>query len=306
MDSFLVAGLGVSAFITTNLDDSLILLLFFGDHRFRPHHVVAGQILGIGLLVLAGLVGGLLAQGLAGRWSGLLGLLPILIGFRELVERRQRPREREIPAIETGSDKSAGWRRALTIAVVTVANGGDNIGVYVPLFTRHSAVEITLLLIVFAVRGLWHGARWSFVVWGLLHGVYYLMWRWCGPACSRIVSAAGLDRWPQLLNAAQVALTFALVSVAWVFFRAEPFSDAWFIVTHMIGPVPAGVVAWPWIGVAGFAAVALADVILRGRTVGQALIQQPPAVRWALYYGLTFAILIFGRFGREQFIYFQF
>ncbi|HEY1408320.1 MAG TPA: cadmium resistance transporter, partial [Promineifilum sp.] len=108
-------------------------------------------------------VGGLLAQGLAGRWSGLLGLLPILIGFRELVERRQRPREREIPAIETGSDKSAGWRRALTIAVVTVANGGDNIGVYVPLFTRHSAVEITLLLIVFAVMlGVW------------LSGMYYL------------------------------------------------------------------------------------------------------------------------------------
>ena len=150
MDWLPLLALGATAFAATNIDDAFLLILFFSDRRYRARHVFAGQALGVGLLVLISLVGSLLALALPARAVGLLGLLPIAIGVRQLLERRQAQ-----PGQATTSDPPqagpAGWRQAAAVAGVTLANGGDNIGVYVPLFAARPAAQTALLLAVFAV-----------------------------------------------------------------------------------------------------------------------------------------------------------
>lgn len=150
MDWLPLVALGVTAFAATNLDDSLLLLLFFGDRRFRIRHVFAGQALGIGLLVLISLAGAALALAIPSRVVGLLGVFPILLGARALIARRGANDE-GAPSIGPDVTRGApGWRRAAAVAGVTLANGGDNIGVYVPLFAARSPGQTALLLAIFA------------------------------------------------------------------------------------------------------------------------------------------------------------
>lgn len=142
--------LGATAFAATNIDDSLLLVLFFGDRRYRIRHVFAGQALGIGLLVLASLAGAMLALAVPGRCAGLMGLLPIAIGAKALVDQRRRNEGRAKPPAPAAGNDTPGWRRAAAVAGVTLANGGDNIGVYLPLFATRSAGQVALLLVIFA------------------------------------------------------------------------------------------------------------------------------------------------------------
>lgn len=163
MDWLPLIALGVTAFVATNLDDSLLLLFFFGDRRYRARHVFAGQALGISLLVLISLIGAMLALALPARLSGLLGLIPIGLGLKQLHEqRRGAPDDEPFPGQQALSP-GAGWRRAATVAGVTLANGGDNIGVYIPLFATRPPAQTGLILAVFAAM---------LVIWFL--GGYYL------------------------------------------------------------------------------------------------------------------------------------
>ena len=158
MDWLPLIALGVAAFVATNLDDSLVLLLFFSDRRYRARHVFIGQALGIGALVLISLIGAALALVIPARWIGLLGLLPVGLGLKQLLARREAAEETAAPP-----PAASGWRRTAAVAGVAVANGGDNIGVYVPLFATRSPAEAALLLAVFAAMLL----VWTF-------GGYYL------------------------------------------------------------------------------------------------------------------------------------
>lgn len=160
--------LGVTAFAATNVDDSLLLLLLFGDRRFRARHIFAGQAVGIALLVLISLLVALLALAIPGRWVGLLGLLPILIGARELLARRASGQREAAPVALSVTHAAVtratpGWRRAASVAAITLANGGDNIGVYAPLFAARTTEQLSLLMAVFAAM---------LVVW--LFGAFYL------------------------------------------------------------------------------------------------------------------------------------
>jgi len=144
-----IIALGAAAFVATNVDDSFLLLLFFGDRRFRARHVFAGQALGMALLVIISLGGALLALAVPARLVGLLGLLPIAFGLKELAERRVADDEESLPTPVVASD-APGWRRAAAVAGITLANGGDNVGVYVPLFATRSPLETSLIVSVFA------------------------------------------------------------------------------------------------------------------------------------------------------------
>lgn len=150
MDWLALIALALTAFVATNLDDSLVLLLFFGDRRFRARHVFLGQALGLGLLVLISLAAALLALAVPSGWVRLLGLLPIALGLRQLIDRRRGADSNGEPHALAPARAESGWRRAAAVAGVTLANGGDNIGVYVPLFATRSPWETALILGVFA------------------------------------------------------------------------------------------------------------------------------------------------------------
>ena len=158
---------GVTAFVATNLDDIVILMLFFAQTNasFRSNHIVVGQYLGFGALILAslpGFFGGLMVPK---PWIGLLGLLPIAIGLYHLIHRKAD--ESEVQTISTAlrepkiklpilSALGLLAPQSYQVAAVTIANGGDNIGIYVPLFAASSAASLGVILSVFFVMvGVW-------------------------------------------------------------------------------------------------------------------------------------------------------
>ena len=77
------------------------------------------------------------------------------------------------------------------------------------------------LLITFLLSGLWHGASWTFVIWGGLNGLYLVTSNWTAAARRRLVRWLRLDRVPVIHAAMQVTFVFLIVCVAWVFFRAS-------------------------------------------------------------------------------------
>jgi len=140
--------LGIALFAATNVDDLFVLLGFFSDRQFRARHVVVGQYLGIGMLVVLSLTAALVRFVLPASWLGFLGLAPITIGTKRLWELRRADRE---------GDETRGQRRANTaygqvfsVAAVTVANGGDNVAVYTPLFATQSGGDTAAVALVFA------------------------------------------------------------------------------------------------------------------------------------------------------------
>ncbi|MCR5101148.1 MAG: MBOAT family protein [Butyrivibrio sp.] len=88
-------------------------------------------------------------------------------------------------------------------------------------------------MIVFAVSGLWHGANWTFVVWGLLHGFYQIMGSVLMPLRNKIVSILKIDRKAFSHKLIKIICTFMLVNIAWVFFRADTFKQAFDMIGHM-------------------------------------------------------------------------
>lgn len=151
--------LGIVLFAATNIDDVFILLGFFADRTFRVRDVVLGQYLGIIVLVGASLAAAMLALIVPLQYIGWLGLIPIALGVKKLYDHWRSVDEDD--SAGHGAASSA-FRRVMSVAAVTVANGGDNIGVYTPVFAVHSAAEICAVLVVFAVMtGIWCGiAHW--------------------------------------------------------------------------------------------------------------------------------------------------
>lgn len=185
------------------------------------------------------------------------------------------------------------------------------------------------LFIVFLISGFWHGANWTFVVWGALHGFYLIFAIVTEKARARLNHLTRLDRHPALLHTGQMITTFCLVLVAWVFFRANTIHDAFYIIGRL--PAAAGdLIHWiarakfsgeSFKSLIGFMPVYQIDIqlsfllifLLQGiewvqsRKDLPALIRQRPIyIRWTLYYLMLMVIIFFGVYDNRQFIYFQF
>ncbi|WP_438002170.1 cadmium resistance transporter [Sorangium sp. So ce185] len=140
-------GVSVVVFVSTNIDDILLLSAFFADPGFTARQVVAGQFLGMAALVLASVACALLAVRVPDGWIGLLGLAPLALGLRGLWALRRGPEADDDDEEPPGG--AAGFK-ALAVASVTIANGGDNLGVYIPLFSS-TPEHVPLHAAVFAV-----------------------------------------------------------------------------------------------------------------------------------------------------------
>jgi len=141
--------LAVTAFAATNVDDILILVSFFADHTYRPREVLSGQYLGMVTLIVASLLGALGAALIPRAWLRLLGLVPIAIGaYRLWQQLHDKNGENADPRARPSR---TALNRMLSVGIVTIANGGDNIGIYTPLFSVQSPLERTTVVCVFMI-----------------------------------------------------------------------------------------------------------------------------------------------------------
>jgi D-alanyl-lipoteichoic acid acyltransferase DltB (MBOAT superfamily) len=185
---------------------------------------------------------------------------------------------------------------------------------YVPLGgNRHGRIlRYVNLMLTMALGGLWHGAAWTFVIWGVLHGAYLCInhaWNHFGPAVA--------PRFAPAANGAAFVLTFLSVVVAWVFFRADSLASAMYVLARMADPtqvtfgrvemLDTGLILI-YAAIAWFApnTQAIMGYDHQNRSVGEALAgwQRRPVF---LY--VSAAVLAFGILGIQQhseFIYFRF
>ncbi len=174
------------------------------------------------------------------------------------------------------------------------------------------------LFIVFLVSGLWHGANWTFVIWGALHGFYLIFSIMTATLRGKIARFTRLETYPLVNRNFKVAITFALVSFSWIFFRANNLSDAFYIIANMFSKITdPGMIdivlngfgyGYKGFLVAIFSLVFLEimHMIQRHGSIRQMLLTKPAWFRLTVYSFLVISILVFGVFRANQFIYFQF
>ena len=148
------------AFVVTNLDDIFILILFFTDRKLKSRNIITGQFLGIATLILLSFIGSFIGLVIDIKYVGLLGVVPIYIGIKSFIALWNRSGSEGEAAINFNSDNSGSHlRQTLAVASVTIANGGDNISIYIPLyaaFTNSGKVTMTLVFLVMT-------AAWCFI-----------------------------------------------------------------------------------------------------------------------------------------------
>lgn len=179
--------------------------------------------------------------------------------------------------------------------------------VYIPLGGSRKGKVRTYcnLMITFLISGIWHGAAPTFLVWGALHGTYQVIYRFYKKHCKWKI--------PKILG---VILTFSLVGLAWIFFRADSIQDAFYMIRYMgynLSPLLAyhkmGMIRQDFYLIIGSVAfLGLVDVLSLKMDVIKAVDRLKAPVRWAGYLLLAALILAFHLHNgtSQQFIYFQF
>lgn len=151
-----MVGIGIAAFVSTNVDDLFILMVFFAAPKFPSSQIVLGQYLGMGSLISVSLVGSLMTLVLPRSLIGLIGLFPIVIGIKELLEQHKNDSEEDNEKLSKKLRTKKIQLTFLTVALVTFS-GGEEIGIYTALFATNNeaAAIITLISMVMVLTALW-------------------------------------------------------------------------------------------------------------------------------------------------------
>ena len=180
------------------------------------------------------------------------------------------------------------------------------------------------LMVTMLLGGLWHGANWTYVIWGALNGAYMLLTIRSQDIRKIYVNKLKLNKFPYLYKILQVVTTFSLTCFAWIFFRANNLSDALYISKHLFaGITHIGIILTSKeliktnillsqskeefiLAILAIFFMETVHLIQRHESIRHMLSEKPVYIRWAIYYILIFSILFFGVFNSTQFIYFQF
>lgn len=177
------------------------------------------------------------------------------------------------------------------------------------------------LMIVFLVSGLWHGANWTFILWGALHGVYQILGSELKNFKDKIIKIFKINEESYTYRVFQIFITFFLVNFAWIFFRVNSLKDGKYFIKNMFkidfNFLFNGNIYKLGLDKADFRLSILLIIGLivieyfnNRNNIKIKLKREPLITRWAIYYILIFSIIIFGFYGGKydasQFIYLQF
>lgn len=174
------------------------------------------------------------------------------------------------------------------------------------------------IMVVFILSGIWHGANWTFVIWGMLHGFYLIV-----ESKVTWLSTTGTGMLNYLMKRIWV---FGVATFAWVFFRAHSLSDAFYIVSHALTNIPRQIhivmtnehllrlrelyIEQPgsefYLAILFILVMSTVHFMQKKLRFDEWLISKSRYVRWSMYYGLVLSFICFGIFNRSEFIYFQF
>jgi cadmium resistance protein CadD (predicted permease) len=169
LDFSAAVGIGIAAFVSTNIDDLFILMIFFATLRFPASQIVLGQYIGMGSLMGVSLAGSLITLVLPLNLIGLIGLFPIAVGIKELLELHKKDNDEDAEKLSKKLRTKKIQFPLLTVAAVTFS-GGEEIGIYTALFATNSDVSAitTIISVVMVLTALWcflanYFARHSFI-----------------------------------------------------------------------------------------------------------------------------------------------
>jgi cadmium resistance protein CadD (predicted permease) len=150
-----LVGIGIAAFVSTNIDDLFILMIFFATLRLPSVQIILGQYIGMGSLMGVSLVGSLITLIVPRNIIGLIGLFPIALGIKELLELDNKGDEEDEKLTKKLRPKNI-QLPFLTVAAVTFS-GSEEIGVYTTLFATNNEVEaiITLVSVTMVITAFW-------------------------------------------------------------------------------------------------------------------------------------------------------
>ncbi|MFS0645642.1 CadD family cadmium resistance transporter [Siminovitchia sp. 179-K 8D1 HS] len=156
----------IGAFIVTNIDDIFVLMLLFSQAKMQakasddrkiniktknnliyPRDIVIGQYLGFALLVLISLLGTFGVMLIPEKWVGFLGFIPIFLGIRLFIKGEDEDEGAILSSLNSGRFN----KLYISIAFITFANGGDNIGIYVPFFSTLNTTQLVITVITFFI-----------------------------------------------------------------------------------------------------------------------------------------------------------
>jgi cadmium resistance protein CadD (predicted permease) len=166
-----VLAASTATFAVTNIDDALLLTLFFAK-RIPARRIIAGQYLGFAIILLISLIGAVAALAIPHRWIRFLGVVPLAIGARLFLQAfPSKSNQLRVDNLSVAS-----------IALLTFSNGADNVGVYVPFFVVARA-QVWLILTVYGMLV----AVWCFV--GRWLGTHSFIFRFVDRWADRVVPA---------------------------------------------------------------------------------------------------------------------
>ena len=185
--------------------------------------------------------------------------------------------------------------------------------VYIPLGGNRVSKPRWVLnqLITFTISGVWHGAGYTYVLWGLLNGIYICVARFVAPVKDKLAALTRVEKLPALRGLIDTVVTFALISFSWIFFRANTVPEAFRIAGRLFGPTAMDFSAIPglrvWVAIAAVILLFLAEFFMNyGKKLTEAYFRIPHPVRAVTYALLVAAIVLFGAYDNKAFIYFQF
>lgn len=195
---------------------------------------------------------------------------------------------------------------------------------YIPLGgSRKGSIRTNInLMIVFFISGLWHGANWTFLIWGGIHGLYQIIGKFSEKTREKIYGLLHIDLNSQFRKNISIITTFFLVNFAWIFFRAENISMA-------VGIIKKIIFCWePWslldgtvfnfglsakdmfILLLAIIVIYLMEKMSNISTISEKIVTSHIVIRWAVLYFFIISILVFGIYGEgysaANFIYSQF
>jgi cadmium resistance protein CadD (predicted permease) len=206
---------GLAAFAVTNIDDMLLLTVFFSDtgSRLKKRHIVLGQYVGFVVLLLLSLLGFLGALLIPASCIGLLGFYPVFKGAYEVRKRfftkKDQPQDAEPPPhLPSSLRENPSLLGALlapqtySVATMTIGNGADNLSVYIPLFARSHVASILFLLVLFL----------------LLMSVWCLIGYWLTrlPGVETVLKRISFAAFPFLLIGLGLFIVWKTGAIAWL------------------------------------------------------------------------------------------